>query len=65
MAIGARRYQAAWAVLRDVTGFVAAGVFAGLGVSLALGRLVRICSAMCPPNDPTALAGAAVAMLAD
>lgn len=64
MALGAQRQSVVLLMLRDVAMIGAAGMAAGLGVSMAASRLVKSLLYGIRPNDPVELAGAAVLLAA-
>jgi putative ABC transport system permease protein len=59
MALGAERTSVLWLVLREVALMVGAGLVVGVGLALALGRVVQSQLFDLSPRDPIALAGAA------
>lgn len=63
MALGAERAKLIWMVLREVLAMVAAGLAIGLPVVFATARLVRSFLFEVMPNDPWAIAGAAVVLV--
>jgi predicted permease len=63
MALGARPSAVLWMVQRESIVLAGAGILAGLGAALALGRFARALLFQVTPNDPLALAGAAMLML--
>ena len=56
MALGARRWSAAWLVLRDAIAMILLGIGIGLPVVWALGRLVESQLYDVKPTDPAAIA---------
>ena len=55
MALGARRQQVLWMVLRESVGVSVAGVFLGLPLAIAAARLLRSLLFGLAPSDPLAL----------
>ena len=55
MALGARRQQVLWMVLRESLGVSVAGVFLGLPLSITGARLLRSLLFGLAPSDPLAL----------
>lgn len=64
MALGARREQVWWMVLRSVVALTVAGLAAGIAVALAAGRLVQAFLFELSPADPLTIAAAAAIMFA-
>jgi predicted permease len=64
LALGAERQQVRAMVLRESAWLALAGVIAGIGVALWLGRLVKSMLYGLQPADPGSLAGAALLLLA-
>ena len=64
IALGARPASVLWMVQRESLVLAAAGIAAGLGGALALGRFVRTMLFQVTPADPAALAAASLVMLA-
>jgi ABC-type antimicrobial peptide transport system permease subunit len=64
LALGARRRQVRSMVLREAGWLSVAGVFCGLAIALALGRLVRSMLYGLQPADPASLTGAAGLLIA-
>jgi putative ABC transport system permease protein len=63
IALGARPASVLWLVQRESLVLALAGVAAGLGGALALGRFVRGLLFQVTPSDPAALAAAAAALV--
>jgi ABC-type antimicrobial peptide transport system permease subunit len=64
LALGARRGSVLWMIQRESLALAAAGVAAGLGAALALGRVIDAdLLFQITPSDPTALGLAATIML--
>ncbi|SPE28400.1 conserved membrane hypothetical protein [Candidatus Sulfopaludibacter sp. SbA3] len=64
MALGAQRQSVIWLMLRDVAVLALAGMAAGIGASLAAGRLINSLLYGIRPNDPLQLAAAALLLAA-
>ena len=64
MALGAERRRIIWMVVREVLVIAVAGVAIGVPAALAASEVVRAYLFQMKPNDPLAVGGAAVAMLA-
>ena len=64
MALGAERSSVLWLVLREVTLMVVVGVAIGVPIALALSRVVQSQLFALSAQDPLALAGAAVVLIA-
>ncbi|MDR3703864.1 MAG: ABC transporter permease [Candidatus Sulfopaludibacter sp.] len=64
MALGAQRQSVVWLMLRDVAMIGAAGMAAGLAVSIVASRLVKSLLYGIRPNDPVELAAAAILLAA-
>ena len=64
MALGARRSQVVWLLLRQVVFLAGAGLVVGMPVAAAAARSVRALLFGVDPADPWSLAAAAAAMLA-
>jgi macrolide transport system ATP-binding/permease protein len=64
MALGAQRQRLMWLVLREVLAMALLGLAIGLPAALAGSRLVGSFLFQMKPNDPAALAAAALALLA-
>jgi len=64
MALGAERRRLIWMVLREVLALALLGLAIGLPVALATTRFVGSFLFQLKPNDPTALAAAALTLLA-
>jgi predicted permease len=64
IALGARRGQVAWLILRDSLAMVALGLALGLPASFAAARAVRAVLFDLPPGDPPALLLTAVTLAA-
>jgi ABC-type antimicrobial peptide transport system permease subunit len=63
IAIGARPWQAAWGVVRQVAVFAVAGLAAGLAVAAPLSAKIETLLFGVKPGDPVALVSAAGVML--
>jgi predicted permease len=63
MALGAERHRLIWMVLREVMTMVAAGLTVGLPVAFATTKFVKSFLFEMKPNDPWAIAGAAVLLV--
>jgi predicted permease len=63
MALGAERRRLIWMVLREVFVMAAVGLAIGLPVALATTKFVKSFLFEMKPNDPWAIAGAAVALV--
>src|SRR5262249_30024534 len=64
MALGAERRRLIWMVLREVLGMAMVGLAIGLPVAFATTRFVRSFLFEMEPNDPWAIAGAALVLVA-
>jgi predicted permease len=64
MALGAERRRLIWMVLREVVVMAAAGLAIGLPAAFAATKLVKSFLFEMKPNDPWAIAGAAVVLIA-
>ena len=64
MALGAERRRLIWMVLRKVFAMAAVGLAVGLPVALATTKFVKSFLFEMKPNDPWAVAGAAVVLVA-
>jgi ABC-type antimicrobial peptide transport system permease subunit len=64
MALGAERQRLIWMVLHEVFVMAAIGLVAGLPVAFATTRFVKSFLFEMKPNDPWAIAGAAVVLVA-
>ncbi len=64
MALGARRPQVLWMVLRQVLALACAGLAIGIPASMAAAKLVRTMLFGIQPGDPLSLAAAALVMCA-
>ena len=62
-ALGARPWDVARPILREVLLLTAVGMVIGLPVALALVRVIRFCFYGIEPHDPLTMIGAAVIML--
>ena len=63
MALGAERRRLIWMVLREVFVMAAVGLAIGLPVALATTKFVKSFLFEMKPNDPWAIAGAAVVLV--
>jgi ABC-type antimicrobial peptide transport system permease subunit len=63
MALGAQRPRLVWMVMREVLAMAAVGLAIGLPVAFATTKFVKAFLFGMKPNDPWALAGAAVLLL--
>jgi macrolide transport system ATP-binding/permease protein len=63
MALGAERKRLIWMVLREVVAMAAAGLAIGLPVALVTTKFVKSFLFDLKPNDPTAIAGAAIVLV--
>ena len=64
MALGAERSSVLWLVLREVALMVLVGVAIGVPLAVALSRIVQSQLFALSANDPIALAGAAIVLVA-
>jgi predicted permease len=64
MALGARRQEIIWLILRDTLWLVLAGIAAGVPLALALSRYTKSLLFGVTPADPAILAGSITAMIA-
>ena len=64
MALGARRANVLWLILRESVALMGAGVAIGLPAALLAGRLVKSLLFALDPWDPATFAAAAVMLLA-
>jgi ABC-type antimicrobial peptide transport system permease subunit len=62
MALGARRGEVQWLVLRQSLAMALLGILAGVPASLALSKLVKTLLYGVKPSDPASIAGAVVVM---
>jgi putative ABC transport system permease protein len=60
IALGSPPWSVVWLMLRDMALLLTIGTVIGLGISLALGRLIRSLLYGVQPNDPMHLAGATI-----
>src|SRR6476619_5483841 len=63
MALGAERRKLIWMVLREVFAMTAVGLAIGLPVPLATTKFIKSFLFEMSPNDPWAIAGAAVVLM--
>jgi ABC-type antimicrobial peptide transport system permease subunit len=63
MALGAQRPRLVWMVMREVLAMAAVGLAIGLPIAFATTKFVKAFLFGMKPNDPWALAGAAVLLL--
>ena len=64
MALGAKRADIGWMVLREALGLALAGVAIGTGLALASGRLIESALFNLKPSDPVAIGLAMILMIA-
>jgi len=64
MALGAERRRVIWMVLREVLAMGSVGLIIGLGIALTASQVLQSFLYQLKPNDPLALAAAALTLLA-
>jgi putative ABC transport system permease protein len=63
MALGAPRNGVLWLILRQILGVVGVGTVVGLGLALAMSRLLQSMLYELKPADPVAFSVAAIVLL--
>jgi len=64
MALGAERRRVIWMVLREVLAMGSVGLIIGLGIALTASQVLQSFLYQLKPNDPLALAAAALTLFA-